>query len=274
MTPPRVEEGQRFDQVTVESRRCQLPGEDAPGRFAYRLAPVRLYRRRFHGRARWQGGRWRRGRQRKPGRCRDEHAGNDQAFIERVHDFLAGRCFDEHAADDRGQDRDAAQDQRVERGLLRRAWHHQRAEQGPDRPGRPDRRRNRDRQVLHREIAAEPRRGHDRRLEQQLQVLCDRERRHRQRQRLWFADLQRWRGPQRRRHDRRCGGGAREACRVPGRLPRRRRHGGDPRRRAARARPTSRTGWATRTPPLASWPRGCRTRRHAAGGLGAAAVPS
>ena len=46
-----------------------------------------------------------------------DHAGDDQAAVERVHDLAAVARLDEEAADDRGDDRDAAQHQRVEHGV-------------------------------------------------------------------------------------------------------------------------------------------------------------
>ena len=50
-----------------------------------------------------------------------QHAGDDQAAIERVHDLAAGARLDEIAADDRGEDREAAEHQRIRDRRLRLA---------------------------------------------------------------------------------------------------------------------------------------------------------
>ena len=71
-------------------------------------------------------------------RRRGEHAGDDQALVEGALDVAGGRPHEE-GADDRRDDRDAAEDERVERHLRRRVAERQHAEQhhgdGRDRVG-------------------------------------------------------------------------------------------------------------------------------------------
>ena len=65
-----------------------------------------------------------------------QHAGDGQALVQRRHHVLhARRGLDEEAADDRGDDRDAAEHQRVDDGVDRRAADHQ----GAERHGRDQR---------------------------------------------------------------------------------------------------------------------------------------
>ncbi len=60
---------------------------------------------------------------------RRDDAGDDQAAVERVHDLAAVARLDEVAADDRGEDRPAAEHQRVGHGGLGVALEQQRAQQ-------------------------------------------------------------------------------------------------------------------------------------------------
>ena len=62
-------------------------------------------------------------------RDRRQHAGDDQAAVERVHDLAAHARLDEEGADHRGDDGHAAEHQRIERGVRARGREQQAAQQ-------------------------------------------------------------------------------------------------------------------------------------------------